>query len=327
MATTFDWERAMTKYFDPKATDNFFNASTFLQFMRKFAKKRPFGNTWRETLGTAAGVSGGYAELEVLDRSRKQIVRNADWESGDYYAAMTISWKDQKRSRSPEEKVDLMKVRYATAVNSMQKDLTIDMKWGDGTKTALAGGAENQIVGMDTIISDSGTTACGGLNGATAGETFWVNKRVSVGGNVALTDIIDMVAATKDGVVKTDILATDNFIEAFIWGNLLQAQERYTQGKFNMAEELKMVVGIPIVTDAVFEGSTESLYGDGNTGGDIYFINKEALFLAINSLDDMYRRPMIEPYNQFAFSTRWTHEHMLVCNNRRRLGKLYGITV
>ena len=315
----------MTKHFDPKATDNFFNASTFLEYMRKFAKKRPFGNTWRETLTTAAGVSGGYGELEVIDRSRKQIVKPADWESGDYYSAMTISWKDQKRSRSPEEKVDLMKERYATAVSSMQKDLTIDMKWGDGTKVALAGGAENQIVGMDTIISDSGTTSCGGLDGST--ETYWVNKTTSIGGNITLADIITMRAKIKDGNVLPDVLITDNFIEAFIWANLLQPQERYTTGKFNMSADLPVVVNIPLVTDAVFEGSSESAYGDGSTGGDIYFSNKDAMFLAVNSLDDMHRWAMEKPIDQFSYSTYWTHEHMIVCKNRRRLGKLYGITV
>lgn len=315
----------MTKYFDPKATDNFFNASTYLEFMRKFAKKRPFGNTWRETLTTAAGVSGGYSELEVIDRSRKQITKPADWESGDHYAAMTISWKDQKRARSPEEKVDLMKARSATAVSSMQKDLTLDMMWGDGTK--IAGDAPNQMVGMDTIISNAGTTACGGLNGATTGQTFWVNKTTNVAGNVALSDIIDMRAKVKDGNVLPDCIATDNFIEAFIWGNLLQAQERYTTGKFNMSTELPVVIGLPIITDAVFEGAEAADYGDGTTGGDMFFINKDAFFLAINSLDDMKRWKMEKPIDQFAYSTYWTNESMLVTNNRRRLGKMYGITV
>jgi len=325
LATTFDYEGTMTKYFDPKPTDNIFNASSFLEFMRKFAKKRVFGDGWRETLVIDEGVSGGYTELEVVDRSRKQITDPADWVSGDYYSALTISWKDQKRARSPESKVDLMKARHANAMSTMIKDLTIDMKWGDATKTALAGGAENQIMGMESIIANDNTTTVGGINPATS--TYWRNKHASIGGNVALTDIIDMVADVKDGNIKTDVLVTDDYIEAFIWGNLLQAQERYTQGKFNMAEELKMVVGLPIVTDAVFEGSSESAYGDGSTGGDIYFINKDALFLAINSLDDMHRWPMAKPVDQFAYSTFYTHEHMLVCNNRRRLGRLYGITV
>lgn len=319
MATTFDWEKVMTKYFDPKATDNFFNASTFLEFMRKFAKKRNFGNTWRETLEMTDGVGGTYGELDVTDRSRAQLVHYADYESGDYYAAMSISWKDQKRARSPEEKVDLMKVRSGNAVKTMQKNLSLDLRHGDGTSNAM--------VGMETAIADSGTTSFGGINGATAGYTYWVNKTDSVGGNVALSDIINMAAATSDGNISVDVLAMDKYIQAFIWANLLQAQERYTTGKFNMAEELPMVVGIPIITDAVFEGTSAATYGNGATGGDINFINKDALFLAINSQDDMKRWPMQKPVDQFAYSTYWTFEGMLVCNNRRRLGKLYGITV
>ena len=329
LATTFDWEKVMTKYFDPKATDNFFNASTFLEFMRKNAKKRNFGNTWRETLEMAEGIGGGYAELEVLDRSRKNIVHYADWDSGDYYTAMSISWKDQKRAKSPEEKVDLMKVRSGNAVKTMQRNLTTDMMYGDGTGTATASGAENEIVGLDTIIAEDNTTSAGGID--PAAYTWWVNQYTDVSGNVTLSDIINMNASCSDGNVSPDVIATDKFIKAFIWANLLQVQERYTTGKFNMAEELPMVIGIPIVTDAVFEASSsnggEGGYGGGYTDGNMFFINKDALFLAINSQDDMKRWPMERPIDQFAYSTYWTHEQMLVCNNRRRLGRLFDITV
>ena len=319
MATTFDWEKVMTKYFDPKSTDNFFSASTWLEYARKFAKKRNFGNTWRETLEMTEGIGGTYAELAVTDRSRAQLVHYADFDSGDYYAAMSISWKDQKRARSPEEKVDLMKVRSGNAVRTMNRNLTKDMRWGDGTSNAM--------VGLDTIIADSGTTEMGGINGATEGYTYWVNQTESIGGNVALSDIINMQAATSDGNISPDVIATDKFIVAFIWANLLQAQERYTTGKFNMGEELPMVIGIPMVTDAGFEGTSAATYGNGATGGDMYFINKDALFLGINSQDDMKRWPMQKPVDQFAYSTYWTFEGMWICNNRRRLGKLYGITV
>lgn len=314
----------MTKYFDPKATDNFFRRSQMLEFFRKFAKKRNFGNTWRETLETTEGIGDTYTELEVLDRSRKNLVHYADFESGKYYTAMNISWDDEKRSRSPEEKVDLMNVRAGNATKTMGRKLSTDMITGTGTPRTM--------VGLETIIAEAGTTTMGGINGATAGYTYWVNKTTQISGNVALTDIIDMDAAVKDGTRATDVLLTDKYIEAFIWGNLLQAQERYTTGRFNMAEELKAVVGIPIITDAAMEGtanttSSTSDYDGGYTAGRIYFIHKDDLFLAINSLDDMKRWPTQRPVDQFAYSTQWTFEGMLVCKQRRNQGVLYDITV
>ena len=184
LATTFDWEKVMTKYFDPKATDNFFRSNLLLEYFRKFGKKRNFGNTWRETLETTEGISDTYTELEVLDRSRKTVVHYADYDSGKYYAAMNVSWDDEKRSRSPEEKVDLMKVRSGNAVKSMGRTLTESIVAGDGTDRAM--------VGLTTMISEAGTTSAGGINGATAGYTYWVNKTDAIDGNVTLPDIINM---------------------------------------------------------------------------------------------------------------------------------------
>ncbi len=321
MATTFDWEKVMTKYFDPKPADNYFRNSTLLEWFRKNSKKRNFGNTWRETLETTEGISDTYAELEVLDRSRKNLVHYADYESGKYYAAMNISWDDEKRSRSPEEKVDLMKIRFANAVKSLNRKLSTDIVSGDGTSRAM--------VGLKTMISEAGTTAAGGINGATTGYGYWTNKTTNVGGNVTLVDLIEMQAACSSGGNSTDVLALDKYITAFIWGNLLQAQERYTTGKFNMAEELKTVIGLPMLNDSALEGdsSFDIEYDGGYTGGNIYFIDKDGLFMGINSQDDMKRWPTQMPVDQFVYSTKWTYEGMLVMCERRTQGLLYNITV
>ena len=314
----------MTKYFDPKATDNFFRGTPLLEYFRKFSKKRNFGNTWRETLETTEGIADTYSELEVLDRARKNLVHYADYDSGHYYAAMNVSWDDEKRTRSPEEKVDLMKVRSGNAVKSMQRKLSDDLMGGDGTNRSM--------VGLSTAISEAGTTSFGGINGATTGYTYWVNKSTAVGGNVALTDIIDMQASCSNGGKTTDTLLMDKYIQAFIWGNLLQAQERYTTGKYNMAEELPMVIGIPIITDSALEGDANTTastrtYDGGYTSGSIYFLDKDGLFLGINSQDDMKRWPTGRPVDQFVYSTYWTFEGMLVMNQRRTQGLLYNITV
>jgi len=321
LAVTFDWEKVMTKYFDPKPSDNYFRSSTLLEWFRKFGRKRNFGNTWRETLETTEGISDTYAELEVLDRSRKNLVHYADYESGNYYAAMNISWDDEKRSRSPEEKVDLMKIRFKNAIKSLNRKLTSDLVSGDGTDRAM--------VGLETMVSEAGTTAAGGINGAVAGYEYWTNKIADLDGNLTLPDLIEMQAACSNGNDTTDVLAMDKFITAFIWGNLLQAQERYTTGKFNMAEELKMVIGIPIINDAALEGdsSFDTEYDGGYTGGKIYFINKDGLFLGTNSQDDMKRWPTIRPVDQFVYSTQWTYEGMLIMSERRTQGLIFDITL
>lgn len=324
MATTFDWEKVMTKYFDPKPSDNYFRSSTLLEWFRKNGRKRNFGNTWRETLETTEGISDTYAELEVLDRSRKNLVHYADYESGKYYAAMNVSWDDEKRNRSPEEKVDLMKIRFKNAIKSLNRKLTTDLVSGNGTNRAM--------VGLTTMISEAGTTAAGGINGATAGFEYWTNKTTAVGGNVALTDLIDMQADCSNGYGTTDVLAMDKYITAFIWGNLLQAQERYTTGKFNMAEELKQVIGLPILNDSALEGTANTTsstidYDGGFTSGNIYFIDGDGLFLGTNSQDDMKRWPTMKPVDQFVYSTQWTYEGMLIMSERRTQGLLYNITV
>ena len=311
----------MTKYFDPKATDNFFRTNVLLDYLRKFSKKRNFGNTWRETLEITEGISGTYTELEVLDRSRANIAHYADFESGHYYSAMNVSWDDEKRSRSPEEKVDLMNMRSKNAVKSMQRTLTADIMQGDGTNRAM--------IGLNTAIPEIGTTSFGGINGATAGSEYWTSKFQDISGAPTLPDIIGMQAECSNGGKTTNAILTDKFIQGYIWGNLLQPQERYTTGVYNMATELKTVIGIPMVVDACFEGdsSYDYDYDGGYTGGNMYFHDKEGLYLAINSQDDMKRWATQMPVDQFVYSTKWTFEGMLVMNQRRTQGLLFDVIV
>jgi hypothetical protein len=314
MATTRDIERLIRTYIDPKVADNAYNSTPLLKRFRSKAKMRNgLGKHIVEPLETETGLAASYAELATLDRTRKEITNEALYYLSQYYSPLTVSWKDMLTCRGPEDVVDLLMVKARNAEKDLGRKLTADLVSGTGTGS----GAEPTLVGIATMVPTTNGTI-GGL--AQASNAFWVNQRTN--GSSATPTIpqwIQMMAKCTDGSDGPTIAFTDKFLLSYIWANLLQQQERYTTGKFNMGESLPMVAGLPVITDAAFESG-------GATGGKIFFINEEYMFLRVHSADNFKRWPYEKPVDQFAYSTYWTWSGSLCANNLKRQGVIYSLT-
>lgn len=314
MATTRDIERLIRTYIDPKVADNIYNATPLLKRFRAKAKMRNgLGRQVIEPLEYATGLASSYAELATTDRTRKEITITASYDLAQYYSPLTVSYKDQLTCRGPEDVVDLLMVKARNAEKDLARVITSDLVSGDGTGT----NAETTVVGIATMVNTSATTI-GGLSQST--YTWWDNKRLNKSSATpTIANWVTLMAQCSDGNAKPTIAATDKFIWAYIWGNLLQSQERYTSGKYNMADDLPAVAGLPVVTDAVFESS-------GATGGKIFMLNEDNIYLRVHSADNFKRWPYEKPVDQFAYSTYWTWSGLLCCNNLSRQGVMYGVT-
>ena len=112
MATERDMDLVINKFISPKVTDNVYNARPMLQWFRKHAKLRgSYGVRIDEPLLTAKGKGGSYQDMEVIPHERNEELDRAYFYLKQYYAQLTVSWKDKLTMRGPEDVVGLLKVK------------------------------------------------------------------------------------------------------------------------------------------------------------------------------------------------------------------------
>lgn len=308
MSTTRDIDRVVRTWIDPKVHDQVFNATPWLNRLKSKSRKRGSMGTYEEyVLEVAEGQAGSYNDLQEIDRQRVEITNKASYYMKQYYCQLTVSWKDMLTCRGPEDVVNLLEVKSRNATKTLADELSTD---------SISGSATDDIVGLTTLIYQGASNTAGGLSSAT--YTWWANQYSNVGGTLTIPDIITFAMTCSDGNDTPSILLTDKFIMAYIWGNLLQQQERY-DGEYNMAKDLPSVSGWPILWDAKMESS-------GATGGIIYYINEKYFGWDVHSADNMKPWPYQKADKQFAFSKQWTISLIQRCTNRKRQGVQYGIT-
>jgi hypothetical protein len=245
--------------------------------------------------------------MQVHDSQRVEITSKTSYYLKQYAAYLTTSWKDMLTCRGPEDVVRLLDVKAKNATKTLGYELSTD---------SISGSAADEIVGLTTMVYAGASNTCGGLSSAT--YTWWANQYQSVGGTLTIPDIITFGMTCSGGNDVPTILLTDKFIVAYVWGNLLQQQERYS-GEYNMAKDLPAVAGFPMMWDAALESSNA-------TGGYIYYINENYFGWDIHAADNMKYWPYAKADTQFAFKCQWTISLIQRCTNRDRQGVQYGIT-
>jgi hypothetical protein len=248
MATTRDIDRVIRTYIDPKVHDQYFNSTPLLNRFQKNSKKRRFGKYVEVPVQMAGGQAGSYGELEVIDRQRAEILMMATYYMKQYFAQLTVSWKDMLTCQGPEDVVDLLTVKKDNALETLRKDMTSDMR---------AGTSDDDMVGLTTLIYQ-GAAGAGGISSS---YSWWVNKYANQGGAITYPAMLDMIALCSDGNIAPTLVVTDKFIMSDIWGSILQPMERYTQGTYNQAKELPVIAGIPLLTDWAFQSSETASRG------------------------------------------------------------------
>jgi len=305
MATTRDIDRAVRTYIDPKSHDLIFNATPWLARIKGKSRKRPIGGTNEYIIEMAQGQGGAYADLQTIDSQRVEITNKASFYMKQYYAQLTVSWKDMLVCRGTEDVVDLLKVKAANAQKTMSYNLSYD---------SINGSSDLALIGLKTMLYTT-TNTVGGLS--SSDYSWWLPQYTAVGGTVTIPDIITMAAQCSDGNDTPTLLLTDKFIWAYVWGNLLQQQERYS-GQYNMAKDLPSVAGYPMMWDAMLESS--------GTGGNIFFVNEDYFGWDVHSADNLKYWPYAKADSQFAFKCQWTISLVQRITNRVRQGRLGTIT-
>lgn len=296
------------KHFDKKGglADQYF-VSTPL-WNRFYGKRKKSNFVSRRPMYIGLEVTNNapvtYNELDTFSRSRTQITHDSYATPANYRQDLVVSWSDVKRNSSPEDMANMLKSRAANRIKSMAEAMTTALVSGDGT--------DNALLGFSNMISEDGTGTVQGVNAATAGLTWWASKYVN-GGDVALTlkTLHKVIIEGSDGADVPTLLATDKYMASFILTSLLQPRERYSEGSTKHMANLPMVYDTPMITDPELESS-------GDTGGNLWALNENHMYLRVHSKDDMKRHGQVRPSNQLAYATDWTLEGQLVLTQRRK---------
>lgn len=264
--------------------------------------------------GTSIGVSLEYAKNTTvqamtyytqLNTTPQKISQTAEYQWGMYGGTETISFKEKRQNAGPNI-YNLMEAKARSLAKSMSDEINTDLY--------AAAAVTN---GISTLVTNIDATSTIGIVNSTT-QAFW-QANVTASGSFAgqgPNDLETNWALCSSSNMKNtpNILITDQTT----WGyyNLsLQPQIRYTasdQGNVSF-QNLKYK-------------TADFVWDTAATSGVIYLINTNAMKLYIDSGANFIMFEPERPTNQIADSSAMTVLLQLVITNRRRLGKLTGVT-
>lgn len=227
-----------------------------------------------------------------------------EYEWQEAFASVTISRREELQNRGEHQLIALL------AAKAQQAEMTMRDKLGQAAVTTV--NAAGELEPLSNIVN---TTALATI----AASTSWWQSTVTASGSFAGQGLSDMrtlfntVSASGMMDHPTVIITTQSVYE--FYESTTQPQIRYgstreaDQGFVNL-----LFKGQPVIFDQYVDS------------GVMYMLNEDYLFLVIDSETDFVTTTFVKPTNQTAKVAQILWAGAQVTNNRRRLGKLTGIT-
>lgn len=212
--------------------------------------------------------------------------------------------------------------RVANAGDSKIEDIMEEKKYQaeQGLSTLLeqhffqASPGAKDVRSLSTIVLASGTE--GGINGTT--NTWWQSTVTASGsfaarGRADLTTLVNTLSVANPVGLPEMLISDQTSFEAY--ESSIVPQERFTDNK--MAD-----IGIRNLKfkDIPWTWSPQA------TSGVIFALHSDALEFIVNSDTDFLVTPFVTPANQDAKTSKILLACSLATGNRRKLGKLTGVT-
>lgn len=250
---------------------------------------------------SAAGFYKGYG---TLDTTAQEGMNLLEYEWQEAFASITISRREELQNRGEHQLIALL------AAKTQQAEMTLRDKLGQATVQAVAGADE-----LEPLSNIVNTTALATI----AASTSWFQSTVTASGSFAGQGLSDMrtlfntVSASGMSDHPTVIITTQSIYE--FYESVTQPSIRYGSTKEADAGFINLLFkGQPFTYDQ---------YCDS---GILYMLNENYLFLVIDSDTDFTTTPFVKPTNQTAKTAQVLWAGALTTNNRRRHGKLTGVT-
>lgn len=220
-----------------------------------------------EPLSFAENPNGGwYSGYDTLPVAPADVISAAEFSIKQLAVPVVYSGLEELQNSGEEQVIDLIEGRIRVAEATMANLISVGL-YSDGT-----GAGGKQLTGLDAAVPTDPTTGTyGGINRATAANTFW---RSQVTTTTATVNNIQQLmtglwAKTTRGADRPDLIMAGNTI----WGlymNSLQVLQRFTD-----ANTAKLGFGsVKFMTaDVVLDGGI----GGVATATSMYFLNTNYL--------------------------------------------------
>lgn len=286
-------------------TDNIFNGIPAWRRLRERGNvKRVNGGITHveHALAGKSTAAGFYKGSESLDTTFQEGMNLREYEWQEAYASVSISRREEMQNRAEHQMVNLLSAK------TQQAEMTLRDLLGQATVQSVAQAGE--LLSLADIVN---TTSIAGGN-----ESWW-QSTVTASGSFAGQGLSDMrtlfntVSASGMQDHPTVIITTQSVFE--FYESTTQPQIRYGSTREADAGFINLLFkGQPVIWDQYVDSSV------------MYMLNEDYLFLVQDVDTDFVVTPFVKPSNQSAKVAQILWAGALATNNRRRHGKLTGIT-
>lgn len=255
-----------------------------------------------------------YSGYDVLNIGQSNVISAAEYQWRQIAVNVVASGLELRTNKGDTQIINLVKARVKNAIRTFKNNFSADL-YGDGT-------LPNQIGGLQTLVSDTGTGVVGGID--SSAWTFWQNKVQSAAAPIQGGGAITPGSTTMESLMQPlwlacvrgddqpDLIVADN--NYFTFFELGQTSiKRYTDesdadaGFVNLKYKKAQVI---------FDG------GSGIPANHMYYLNTDYLELVVHEDADMEVMDEMRPYNQDAAVIPILWMGNLVSTNRFTQGVL-----
>lgn len=301
--------------------DSIFDNDVTLKWFRSGNRVKVIDGGERIRVGILHGknsTAGWYSDYESLDTTAQAGVTTAffTWKQGS--TSVSVHGRELRSNKGAARITSLQQEKIQQASMSLV-DITATGIFSDGT-----GSSNKQLTGLAALNETTpGTTAYASV---ATGNTAWRNQvQTSVG--AAATNLLPKLRTLwndcKQGKLGAASSAPDFGVTTQSVHESLEAlifpQVRYQPNPKGGAD-----TGIQSL---IFKG-TPIEWDDYCTSGELHLLNSQTLMLFVHSDANysMSEGGFQKPINQDALVTQILFQGNMACNNRRKNGKLAGIT-
>lgn len=252
-------------------------------------------------------TANSYSNYGTIDTTPQDNETAAQYKVKQYAASISVNGKEERvQNKGKYEVLDIVKTKIKDAEDALRDKINTDLFASSPASDAVL----SLVTGIDA------TSTIGDINSTT--NSFWQSTSTA-SGSFAGQGISDMrtlwsTLEQKAPSSNPDLILTTTTIRDYYEG-ALQAQQRFTgtneaDGSFGKIK----FKSTPVDVDAQA------------TSGVMYFLNSDVMELKIDASTDFLMTEWVKPANQDAKVAQYLVALELVFKNRRKLGKLTGIT-
>lgn len=247
-----------------------------------------------------------YTGAGVIDTTLQEghTIGRYNWKQ--YAGTVGITGLEKRSNMGEAQLISLLQAKIQQLVMSMRDRMSRD-SYSDGT-----GNGGLNVTGLEAIVDS--TTTLAGL--APASFPWWASVETASGSfaTQGLDDMRTIFNTLSFGNDKPDFIVTTQDIFEF-YEKSLQPQERFVGNAAADAGFMNLTFkNVPIVFDR------------DCTSGVMYLLNSRYTALKVHRDADMKSSEFVQPENQDVTTSKTIWQGNMTTNNRRKLGKLTGIS-